>query len=135
MTPQEIAAISPLTSNSSIGKESWSKWAAFALTPFGWSCWPTPHFRCNRLFLLTLYGGSGEETVGRFATLVDFVEREFGEPGEGMKQGWFRTKPAKPGSQPNLFRWVKSWGKVTVLLEPRDGEPMLWIEWKSSDKS
>ncbi|MCO5297743.1 MAG: hypothetical protein M9921_12880 [Fimbriimonadaceae bacterium] len=129
MTPDEIAMVSPFEPNSSLGNESWWRWHAYAWTPFGWSPWPTPHFYGGHLGYLGLDGSDGPTAHSRMRAMLDYGEREFGEPGEGLRVGWFRSRKARPGETPGAYVWKREWGSVVIGLEPRDHQPVLGVKW------
>ena len=129
LTPEEIAAVSPFERNSSLGNRSWWRWHAYAWTPFGWSTFPTPHFYSDRLGTITFgVHGSGSVEV-RLNEVKSYVEAELGEPDEILCRGIARNPTAKPGDRPDIIRWVRIWGVVTVCLEARDHEPQMSIAW------
>lgn len=129
MTPQEISSLSPIEPNSSLGNCSWWRWHAYAWTPFGWSLWPTPTFKRGRLSNLSFDVHDGGSVDSRLSALRVYVEDELGPPDETLHKGWFASLRSPNRGQPSGFKWNRTWGQVTVWLEPRDGEPQLSISW------
>ena len=98
--------------NSSLGSRSWWRWAAYALTPFGWVTFPTPFFDNGRLTELTLQR-HGKTPAENHAVMREWLTRELGDA----------SGPAS---------WLFEWGEVKLYRDARDGEAQMRVVWELS---
>jgi hypothetical protein len=128
LTPQELATVSPLEPNSSVGADSWWRWSAYVWTPFGWSN-ATPFFYRDRLRTVVFDLPTEKDRWQGLEMLRDFVLSQIGQPDEVRMRGCFWNRRARRHDQPELYIWHPSWGQVIVYLEVRDHTPRLDVKW------
>lgn len=127
MDHEDLASQLPIERSGDLYEESWWRWHAHALTPFGWIHHPSAHFSGSTLTALTmiLYGpASAEERLG---VLVDYVESLLGPPDTSDRLEYFGYEVQS--DQLTRHRWKRAWGRVTCMLEVRDMEPLLAIHF------
>ena len=107
----------------SLWSQSWWRWIAYALTPFGWVRHPTPHFvrkqaekdeDVDLLASLSLAPSCGSSSQENFGVASEWLLRELGSPQlSGDRKAW---------------RF--DWGSVVLAYEPRDGFATAFILWE-----
>jgi hypothetical protein len=130
MTPDEIGPSCGFEPNSSLGQESWWRWAAYAYTPCGWYSWPTPFFRSGKLNSLNL-GLDGQDADRSYEVIREFLLRELGEEGceSGLRsRGWGPFRAPREAVR-RYSKWIFPWGSVSVGYEPRDWGAQMGVAW------
>ena len=125
MSPADIGSRGGFEPNSSLGRTSWWRWGACALTPFGWAISTTPFFEEERRWL----------GLRRRKLPTNLTIRRAGEAEEGFNaiEAWLRRELGNPSEptdiRPHHRTWHFPWGGVHLYYEPRDGKAEMGVRW------
>jgi hypothetical protein len=128
MTPNDIGPAAGFEANSSLGKSSWRRWAAYARTTFGWCAWPTPFFTDGRLTSVQ-FDRQGSDEGQNFRSMEEALILDLGNPNncKSIKSRWPFKAPSAVHEQRREWEFV--WGNVTLGFEPRDWMAQLSVGW------
>lgn len=129
MSPKDMRTPFEFRNSGSLDRNSWWSWAAFALTPLGWSRWPTPFFTDGKLTQIQLDIVADSDDAS-FDAMAQYMEATFGWLCQRTlgRAGWGPFRYPTEASR-RVIRAALPWGTVSAYYEGRDFSAQLRVTW------